>query len=69
MINTIKKRWRFIILMVGLWIVFLFPIPFLPFFGYRIDQNSLSTLYIITAIVSIPFTLLGLFVNKGTAKE
>jgi hypothetical protein len=31
--------------------------------GYRLDINSLTALYIVTAIVSIPFTLLAIFMN------
>jgi hypothetical protein len=47
----------------GLWLLFLFPIPFLPFLGYHLDTNSLTALYLVTVIVSIPFTLLAIFMN------
>src|SRR6266487_3493838 len=61
--TRLRERWKFILLIGGLWLLFLFPIPFLPFLGYRLDINSLTALYIVTAIVSIPFTLLGIFMN------
>jgi len=61
--SRFRQRWKFVLLIGGLWLLFLFPIPFLPFFGYKIDINSLMTLYLISAIVSIPFTLLAIFMN------
>ena len=54
--------------LVGIWIVIIFPIPFLPAWGYPIDPNSLRTLTIITAIVSVPFVLLAIFINDGSSK-
>jgi len=43
------------------------PVPvsysFLPFLGYHLDVNSVTALYVITAIVSMPFTLLAIFMN------
>ncbi|MGI0033055.1 MAG: hypothetical protein ACRD97_07280 [Nitrososphaeraceae archaeon] len=44
--------------------MFLFPIPLLPFLGYHLDGNSLTVLYIVAAIVSIPFTLIAIFMNS-----
>jgi hypothetical protein len=43
----------------------LFPIPLLPFWGVRIDQNTINTTIIITTIVTIPFTFLAIFMNDG----
>jgi hypothetical protein len=37
----------------------------LPAWGYPIDETSLRTLMIITAIISISFTLLAIFMNDG----
>jgi hypothetical protein len=61
--TRLRHRWKFFLLFGGLWLLFLFPIPFLPFFGYHLDENSLTALYIVTAIVSIPFTFLAIFMN------
>lgn len=49
----------------GIWLVVMFPIPFLPLFGFPYDETSVRILLMITAIVSIPFTLLALFMNDG----
>ena len=58
-----RERWKFILLIGGLWLVFLFPIPILPFLGYHLDTNSVTALYVVTVVVSIPFTLLAIFMN------
>jgi hypothetical protein len=58
-----------LVLLVGIWLVILFPIPFLPFLGLPIDETSLRTLVIITAIISIPFTLLAIFMNEGNIRS
>lgn len=54
---------------VGIWIVVMFPIPFLPLFGFPYDETSVRILLIITAIVSIPLTLLALFMNDGSNRN
>ncbi|HJU35554.1 MAG TPA: hypothetical protein VJ695_10560 [Nitrososphaera sp.] len=63
--SRLKNRWKVLVVLAGIWILFIFPIPFLPFFGAPIDPTSIRTLIITTAIVSIPFTLLALFMNDG----
>jgi hypothetical protein len=63
--SRLKKRWKILVVLVGIWLLFMFPIPFLPLFGAPIDETSIRTLIIITAIVSIPFTLLAIFMNEG----
>jgi hypothetical protein len=63
--SRLKKRWKILVVLVGIWLLFMFPIPFLPLFGAPIDETSIRTLIIITAIVSIPFTLLAIFMNDG----
>ena len=66
--SRLKSRWKMFLFLVGIWIVIIFPIPFLPAWGYPIDPNSLRTLTIITAIVSVPFVLLAIFINDGSSK-
>jgi hypothetical protein len=61
----LKNRWKVLVVLAGIWLVFMFPIPFLPLFGAPFDETSIRTLLITTAIVSIPFTLLALFMNDG----
>ena len=53
----------------GIWLIILFPIPFFPMWGLPIDPTSLSTLLIITAIITIPFTLLAIFMNEGKSRR
>jgi hypothetical protein len=53
------------VLFVGIWLLFMFPIPFLPFWGVHIDQDAINTTIIIGAIVTIPFTFLAIFMNDG----
>ena len=66
MYYKIRRKWKTIVLLAGIWLVFLFPIPFLPLWGLPIDSTSLRTMIITTAIVSIPFTLLAIFMNDGS---
>lgn len=52
---------------LGIWIYVLFPIPFLPLFNAPYDPVSIQVVLIIVALVSIPFSLLALFMNDGSA--
>ena len=67
--SKLKKRWKVLLFLGAIWILIVFPIPFLPAWGYPIDETSLRTLIIITAIISIPFTLLAIFMNDGNNRE
>ena len=62
----LRRRWKTVVLFVGIWLIFLFPIPLLPFWGVRVDQNTITTTIIITTIVTIPFTFLAIFMNDGS---
>ena len=61
----LRQRWKMIAFLVGIWLIILFPIPFLPMWGLPIDPTSIRTLLIITSIITIPFTLLAIFMNDG----
>jgi len=61
----LRQRWKTLAVVAGIWLVVMFPIPFLPLFGFPYDETSVRILLMITAIVSIPFTLLALFMNDG----
>jgi hypothetical protein len=63
--SRLKNRWKVLVALAGIWLVFMFPIPFLPLFGAPFDETSIRTLIITTAIVSILFTLLAIFMNDG----
>src|SRR5919109_3759524 len=61
----LKQRWKMLAVVAGIWIVVMFPIPFLPLLGFPYDVTSVRILLMISAIVSSPFTLLALFRNDG----
>jgi uncharacterized membrane protein len=67
--SKLKKRWKMLLFLGTIWILIVFPIPFLPAWGYPIDETSLRTLIIITAIISIPFTLLAIYMNDGNRER
>ena len=67
--SKLKERWKMLLLLGAIWILIIFPIPFLPAWGYPIDETSLRTLMIITAVISIPFTLLVIFMNDGNREH
>ena len=67
--SKLKERWKMLLFLGIMWLLIVFPIPFLPAWGYPIDETSLRTLIIITAIISIPFTLLAIFMNDGGNRE
>jgi Na+/melibiose symporter-like transporter len=65
----LKQRWKMLAVVVGIWLVVMFPIPFLPLFGFPYDETSVRILLMISGIVSIPFTLLALFMNDGSNRN
>lgn len=67
--QRIKKRWKILAIVGGLWIWALFPIPFLPLFNAPYDPASINLTLMIAGIASIPFTLLALFMNSGRTEE
>jgi len=67
--SRLKERWKILLLLGAIWILIIFPIPFLPAWGYPIDETSLRALITITVIVSIPFTLLAIFMNDGNGER
>ena len=67
--SRLKERWKMLLLLGTIWFLIVFPIPFLPAWGYPIDETSLRTLMIITAVISIPFTLLAIFMNDGNREH
>jgi hypothetical protein len=66
--SRLKERWKMLLLLGTICMLIIFPIPFLPACGYPIDETS-RTLMIITAVISIPFTLLAIFMNDGGNRE
>jgi Na+/melibiose symporter-like transporter len=67
--GRLRQRWKMLAVVVGIWIVVMFPIPFLPLFGFPYDATSVRVLIMISGILSIPFTLLALFMNDGSNRS
>jgi len=67
--TRLRQRWKMLAVVVGIWLVVMFPIPFLPIFGFPYDETSVRILLMISAIVSIPFTLLALFMNDSSNRN
>ena len=67
--RRIRKRWKLLVIVAGLWLFALFPIPFLPLFHAQYDETSIKISVMIIGIASIPFTLLALFMNNGRGEE
>ncbi len=59
----LRKRWKLILILAALWLVFIFPIPLFPFWGIHLSSDALQTVIIISLIVSIPFTFLAIFMK------
>jgi hypothetical protein len=41
----LKQRWKMLAVVVGIWIVVMFPIPFLPLLGFPYDETSVFVFY------------------------
>lgn len=67
--QRIRRRWKLLAIVAGLWVFALFPIPFLPLFHAPYDETSIKISIMIIGIASIPFTLLALFMNSGRRDE
>jgi hypothetical protein len=67
--SRLRQRWKMVAFLVGIWLLILFPIPFLPMWGLPIDPTSVRTLLIITFIITVPFTLLAIFMNEGDSSR
>jgi len=59
----VRRKWRRLVAFAAIWAFVLFPIPFLPFWGFDVNPQALQALIIITAIVSIPLTALFIFMK------
>ncbi len=59
----LRRKWRRLAAFAGLWLFILFPIPFLPLFGFEINPQAFQALVIIAAIVSVPMFLLFIFMK------
>lgn len=59
----LRRKWRRLVAFGAIWTFVLFPIPFLPLWGFDVNPQAIQALIIITAIVSIPLTALFIFMK------
>ncbi|MFQ5970368.1 MAG: hypothetical protein ACE5J2_07740 [Nitrososphaerales archaeon] len=59
----IRKKWRRLVALAALWVFILFPIPFLPLWGFEVSPESFQAIIIIAVVVTIPLTLLFIFMK------
>ncbi len=59
----LRKKWKRLVGFAAIWAFILFPIPFLPVWGYSIDPESLRALIIIGVVVTAPLTALFIFMK------
>ncbi len=59
----LRRKWRRLVAFAALWAFILFPIPFLPLWGFPIDPESIRALIIIASIITAPLTLLFIFMK------
>jgi len=59
----LRKKWRRLVAFAALWMFILFPIPFLPLWGFQISPESFQAIIIIAAVISVPLTLLFIFMK------
>lgn len=60
---NLRKKWRRLVAFGAMWAFILFPIPFLPLFGFEPTPQSIQALIIITSVVSIPMIFLVIFMK------
>jgi uncharacterized membrane protein len=59
----VRKKWRRLAGLAAIWMFVMFPIPFLPAWGFNVNPQALPGIMIIAAIVTIPLTLLFIFMK------
>ena len=59
----VRRKWRRLAGLAAIWTFVMFPIPFLPAWGFNITPLAFQTIVIIAVIVSIPLTLLFIFMK------
>ena len=59
----VRRKWRRLVAFAAIWAFILFPIPFLPLWGFDLNPQAVQALIIITAIVSVPLGFLFIFMK------
>ncbi|MEM0446555.1 MAG: hypothetical protein QW776_04075 [Candidatus Nitrosocaldus sp.] len=61
--QVIRRRWKRLAALALIWFIALFPIPVLPLWGVTVNEQALTAIIIIVAVISIPMTLLAIFMK------
>lgn len=67
--SRIRRRWKYLVLVGFVWFWAAFPIPFVPLFGFQIGDSAMEALIMISILVTIPFTLLAIFMKDYERKD
>jgi hypothetical protein len=59
----LRSKWKRLAGFALIWTFVLFPIPFLPLWGYNINPEAFQTVLIIAAIITVPLALLFIFMK------
>ena len=59
----VRRKWRRLAGLAAIWVFVMFPIPFLPAWGFNVSAQAFQSIIIIAVIVSIPLTLLFIFMK------
>ncbi len=59
----LRKKWKRLVAFAAVWAFILFPIPFLPLWGFEVNPQAVQALIIITGVVSVPLVLLFIFMK------
>lgn len=68
-ISRLRRRWKYLVIVVFVWFWAAFPIPFVPFFGFELGPSAITALIVISVLITIPFTLLALFMKDYEKKD
>lgn len=61
----IRMGYRVLAVLAGVWLMFMLSVSFLSLMGLAFDPTSLRMLIIIISIITVPFSLLAIFMNDG----
>ena len=67
--SKLRRRWKYIALVGFVWFWAAFPIPFVPFLGFELGSSAMTALIMISVLISIPFTLLAIFMKDYEKKD
>lgn len=67
--SKLRRRWKYLVVVAFVWFWAAFPIPFVPIFGFEIGESAMTALIIISVLITIPFTLLAIFMKDYEKKD